>query len=75
MSIEGTVYNAMGRLNRLNIMCIDAYGVAVKNGFDGTVEEWLASLKGEPGDILTSPNGTKYKLTVSDDGTLSTTAV
>ena len=27
------------------------------------------------GLILTSPNGTKYRLVVADDGTLSTTAV
>lgn len=26
-----------------------AYEVAVDNGFEGSVEEWLASLKGEPG--------------------------
>ena len=39
------VYNAMGRINRLSVLCIDAYGVAVKNGFEGTVEEWLESLK------------------------------
>lgn len=26
-----------------------AYQVAVKNGFEGTEEEWLASLKGDPG--------------------------
>ena len=26
-----------------------AYDVAVKNGFEGTEEEWLASLKGDPG--------------------------
>jgi hypothetical protein len=45
-----SVYNAEGRINRLGIMCIDAYGVACKHGFTGTVEEWLASLKGEKGD-------------------------
>lgn len=45
MNPEGTVYNAMGRINRLSVLCIDAYGVAVKNGFEGTVEEWLESLK------------------------------
>lgn len=28
-----------------------AYEVAVKNGFEGTEEEWLASLKGEQGDV------------------------
>ena len=50
MNPEGTVYNAQGRVNRLSVLCIDAYGVAVKNGFKGTVEEWLASLKGEKGD-------------------------
>ena len=42
---ERTVYDAQGRINRLSVLCIDAYGVAVKNGFKGTVEEWLASLK------------------------------
>lgn len=50
MNPEGTVYNAQGRINRLSVLCIDAYGVAVKNGFEGTEEEWLASLKGEKGD-------------------------
>ena len=30
---------------------ITAYGLAVKQGFEGTLEEWLASLKGEKGDI------------------------
>ncbi len=29
---------------------LSAYGVAVKNGFIGTPEEWLASLKGETGE-------------------------
>ena len=50
MNPNGTVYNAMGRINRLSVLCIDAYGVAVKNGYKGTVEEWLESLKGEKGD-------------------------
>ena len=34
-----------GRINQISVLCIDAYGVAVKNGFKGTVEEWLDSLK------------------------------
>ena len=29
-----------------------AYDIAVKNGFEGTEEEWLESLKGEKGDTL-----------------------
>lgn len=60
---EGTVYNAMGRINRLSVLCIDAYGVAVKNGFVGTVEEWLASLKGEKGD----PGDSMEYVTVDDN--------
>ena len=28
---------------------LTAYGIAVKHGFSGTEEEWLASLKGDPG--------------------------
>lgn len=29
---------------------VSAYSIAVNNGFVGTEEEWLASLKGDPGD-------------------------
>ena len=29
---------------------ITAYGLAVKRGFKGTLDEWIASLKGEKGD-------------------------
>lgn len=32
------------------IIHTDAYAIAVRNGFEGTEEEWLASLKGEKGD-------------------------
>lgn len=39
-----------GRINRLDTLCISAYAIAVKNGFEGTEEEWLASLKGDKGD-------------------------
>lgn len=28
---------------------LSAYEIAVKNGFEGSEQEWLASLKGEPG--------------------------
>lgn len=39
-----------GRINRLDTLCVSAYGIAVKNGFEGTEEEWLESLKGEKGE-------------------------
>lgn len=53
MSLEGkatadTVLR--GKINGLDVLVIDAYGVAVRNGFVGTEKEWLASLKGEKGD-------------------------
>lgn len=48
MNPEGTVYNAQGRINRLSVLCINAYEVALKNGFEGTEEEWLESLKADP---------------------------
>lgn len=53
MSLEGkaTAETVLrGKINRLDVLVVDAYGVAVRNGFDGTVEEWLASLKGEKGE-------------------------
>lgn len=40
-----------------------AYQVATQNGFEGSEEEWLASLKGEKGD-----KGDSLALTVTDDG-------
>ena len=36
-------------MSRLNLGAITAYAIAVKHGFKGTEEEWLASLKGESG--------------------------
>ena len=36
---------------------LDAYGVAVRNGFAGTEEEWLESIRGPAGD--TGPQGPK----------------
>lgn len=41
--------NIKGKLDRYAVFCIDAYGVAVKNGFKGTAAEWLESLQGKDG--------------------------
>jgi hypothetical protein len=48
MSLTGsaTAKVLRGRINRLDTLCISAYEIAVKNGFKGTEEEWLASLNG-----------------------------
>ena len=40
----------VGSINRCDVLTLSAYGIAVKNGFEGTEAEWLASLKGEKGD-------------------------
>lgn len=39
-----------GSITSINTYHTDAYAIAVKHGFEGTEEEWLASLKGEKGD-------------------------
>ena len=39
-------------MSRLNLGAITAYAIAKKHGFEGTEEEWLASLKGKDGDII-----------------------
>lgn len=48
MSIEGNATGGQvikGKIRRLDTLTISAYGIAVKNGFEGTEEEWLESLK------------------------------
>ena len=39
-----------GKIKGVDVIYIDTYKLAVMNGFEGTIEEWLASLKGEKGD-------------------------
>lgn len=39
-----------------------AYEVAVQNGFEGTEEEWLKSLKGEKGEPFTYDDFTEEQL-------------
>lgn len=52
MSLEGTVAAGellRGKINRADTLVVSAYAIAVKNGFEGTEEEWLASLVGPEG--------------------------
>ena len=48
MSLEGNVsgQTIVGSINKCELLTISAYGIAVKNGFKGTEEEWLNSLNG-----------------------------
>lgn len=79
MSLKGNLKSRKtlrGRINRLDILTVNAYEIAVKNGFKGTEEEWLESLKGtkdDPGSgvdengftLKDQTTGDKYKLYVS----------
>lgn len=44
-----SVQKLTGRINACDLLIISAYGIAVKNGFKGTEEEWLLSLRGDAG--------------------------
>ena len=52
MSLNGRLYSdkeIRGRISGVNVIHTDAYEIALRNGFEGTVEEWLESMRGEPG--------------------------
>ena len=50
---------------------LSAYEIAIENGFEGTEEEWLASLKGEPGkDGKQGPAGESGVYILSEGETL-----
>lgn len=50
-----------GKINKIDVIYTDTYEIAVKNGFEGTIDEWLASLKGDKGDKGDTPvRGTDY---------------
>ena len=53
MSLEGKAtagYVIRGRIASADTVVLNAYAIAVQNGFEGTEAEWLASLKGDKGD-------------------------
>ena len=52
-----------GRISRCNTLVVNAYHIAVQNGFEGSEEEWLASLQGPPGQY------TLVTVTSNGDGT------
>lgn len=80
MSLTGKAKQNMllkGRINRLKVIHTDAYELAVKNGFEGTLEEWLESLRGEAGPagkvdencmvLKDQATGQYYKIYVEND--------
>ena len=51
MSLQGNAAatELRGKINGLDVLTVDAYAIAVKNGFKGTEAEWLKSLQGHNG--------------------------
>lgn len=51
MSLTGkaAAKKLQGKVNKIDVIYTDTYEIAVKNGFEGTIDEWLASMKGDPG--------------------------
>lgn len=52
MSLNGNAESTgvlRGRINMCDVLTISAYGIAVKNGYEGTEKEWLESLHGDAG--------------------------
>ena len=47
MSLTGnaTAKRLRGKINGLDVIYTDTYEIAVKNGYEGTIEQWLESLK------------------------------
>jgi hypothetical protein len=74
MSLEGNAVPGQvlkGRINAVDILTISAYGIAVKNGFKGTEEEWLRSLEANPDTIQRYVNEYMEENPVAVDTTLS----
>lgn len=49
-AIEETQDTIRGKIDNFFLNGLSAYELAVKNGYQGTVSEWLSSLKGEKGE-------------------------
>lgn len=50
MSLNGNATGGgvlRGRINHCDVLTLNAYALAVQNGFEGTEKEWLESLKGD----------------------------
>lgn len=53
MSLKGSAVAKellKGKVNGADVIYMDTYKIAVMNGYEGTIEEWLESLKGEKGE-------------------------
>lgn len=70
MSLEGKATTdtvLRGKINSLDVLTIDAYGVAVRNGFEGTEEEWLATLGNGGSTVVVAANSIGEVETITVD--------
>lgn len=71
MTADGGEMDAdFGEVQRIGIPGKSAYEIAVENGFEGTEEEWLESLRGKDG-----PQGPAYTLTAADKAEITAAVV
>lgn len=65
----------MAQVNLGRVVGYSAYEVAVQEGFVGTEQEWLASLKGDTGNTgatgADGDDGTTFTPSVSAEGVIS----
>ena len=73
MSLKGNAESGVlrGKINTCDILTISAYGIAVKNGFKGTEEEWLQSLEANPERIKQFVNEYMEANPIATDTTLT----
>lgn len=75
VGIGSQLSRLVGRINGVKVYHTDAYAIAVRNGFEGTEEEWLASLKGVPGESNCNCPLIVETITLGDSGESETVAV
>lgn len=65
----------MAQVNLGRVVGYSAYEVAVQEGYEGTEQQWLASLKGQKGDTgatgADGDDGTTFTPSVSAEGVIS----
>ena len=65
----------MAQVNLGRVVGYSAYEVAVQEGYQGTEQEWLASLKGDTGNTgptgADGADGTTFTPSVSAEGIIS----
>ena len=68
-------YNTVDSSNTYLVIVGNGTGDNVGDRSNAATLDWSGNLALAGGIILTSPNGTKYKITVANDGTLNTESV